>query len=613
MWLYHKGDSCSTGVKVVEARSKHYPGGKMRRERAVVFSGNRHTQVEHCIERILEFFGLAWTSWRTQEFVDYPLGEETRSEQLRLFLSIESFGDLVEIMSSSADARSLWREHVHSAFVYGSNDPAMLRHIVSKVTKGRANLAEEPNLACEFSVSDRWNEFCGPMSGLTVSAKQAAPVLTGIDTSLRMTRLISNAEGSVFMKMEHEGVPFFLSTANSLVDLDSSITTHQFDLREHFLSAVPIIMYVRWAFPESSCKQLECSACLIIDDPPLKVSYGFLNLRKLSDVALRHNFSASIAFIPWNWSRSTRKVIDLFKQYPKRLSLSVHGCDHTTSEFGTRDKSTLVRKVKKAISRMQSHEEKNGLPYDRIMVFPQGVFSENALQVLKEQNFVAAVNTSVRSTDPEPRKITLASCWDVALMDYGDFPLLTRRYPSEGIENFAFDILLGKPCLVVIHHDFCRDNYAHLTKFIDQLNGLPCTLSWRSLGEVVRRSFRQRTLPSGTIAVEMYGGELRLSNTFSATQNFSIRRRERDSNAVKEVVSDSGIVDWSHADGYITFSLELNPKESALIRITYRETVSPAPEDETALYRLKTAARRHLCEARDNYLQPALNVLGVLR
>lgn len=103
------------------------------------------------------------------------------------------------------------------------------------------------------------------------------------------------------------------------------------------------------------------------------------------------------------------------------------------------------------------------------------------------------------------------------------------------------------------------------------------------------------------------------SNTFSATQNFSIRRRERDSNAVKEVVSDSGIVDWSHADGYITFSLELNPKESALIRITYRETVSPAPEDETALYRLKTAARRHLCEARDNYLQPALNVLGVLR
>jgi hypothetical protein len=261
---------------------------------------------------------------------------------------------------------------------------------------------------------------------------------------------------------------------------------------------------------------------------------------------------------------------------------------------------------------MQSHKEKTGLAYDRVMVFPQGIFSESALEVLQEQNFIAACNTGVHSSDRQPREITVASCWDIAVMDYDGVQLFTRRYPSEAIENFAFDILLGKSCLVVIHHDFCRDDYSHLTRFIDQLNALNCQLSWHSLGEVLRRSSRQRSLSPGEVEVEMYGSELRLRNLAPQRQKFIIKRRERDSAAVKEV-SASGILLWKHVDGYIHFSLELNPDETALIRITYRETASPAPEGEPMLYKLKTAARRHLCEARDNYLQPALHAVGILK
>ena len=48
-------------------------------------------------------------------------------------------------------------------------------------------------------------------------------------------------------------------------------------------------------------------------------------------------------------------------------------------------------------------------------------------------------------------------------MRYSSFPIFTRRYPWEGIENFAFDILLGKPALIVIHHDYCSDGYDRLT------------------------------------------------------------------------------------------------------------------------------------------------------
>ena len=45
-------------------------------------------------------------------------------------------------------------------------------------------------------------------------------------------------------------------------------------------------------------------------------------------------------------------------------------------------------------------------------------------------------------------------------MRYGDFSIFTRRYAHHGLENFAFDLLLGKACLIVCHHDFFKDGYA---------------------------------------------------------------------------------------------------------------------------------------------------------
>jgi peptidoglycan/xylan/chitin deacetylase (PgdA/CDA1 family) len=148
----------------------------------------------------------------------------------------------------------------------------------------------------------------------------------------------------------------------------------------------------------------------VIDDPILKPGYGFVNYRDLLDLMEQHNFSTSIAFIPWNWRRSASKVARLFYEHPERYSLSMHGCDHTAGEFGTRDLNTLAWKAKQATDRMARHESKTGIRHDRIIVFPQGVFSEPALSVLKHANFVAAVNTDGHWISPRlPKKQSASS------------------------------------------------------------------------------------------------------------------------------------------------------------------------------------------------------------
>ena len=98
-------------------------------------------------------------------------------------------------------------------------------------------------------------------------------------------------------------------------------------------------------------------------------------------------------------------------------------------------------------------------------------------------------------------------------MKYGSFPIFTRRYLTHGVENFAFDGLLGKPCLVVAHHDVFRDHGRKLTEFMTSLNTLHWNLRWRSLGDVIRRSFRTHKLANGANLVRMFANNLTMENS----------------------------------------------------------------------------------------------------
>src|SRR5207237_8376729 len=153
-----------------------------------------------------------------------------------------------------------------------------------------------------------------------------------------------------------------------------------------------------------------------------------------------------------------------------------------------------------------------GISNDRVLLFAQGIFSEAAMSALKHSGLIAAVNSDVISSDSQPRAVTISELWDIAVMGYSDFPIFTRRYPWEGIANFAFDALLGKPAIVLIHHDYCSDHCARLIDFIKGLNALKCPLTWSSLGEVVRRSCRQTEVSPDVVELVMYVTVMRNKN-----------------------------------------------------------------------------------------------------
>jgi hypothetical protein len=272
----------------------------------------------------------------------------------------------------------------------------------------------------------------------------------------------------------------------------------------------------------------EILACLIIDDPILKPRYGCLEYTDLLQEMKVHNFFTEIAFIPWNYKRSESKTIKLFLENPDYFGICVHGCDHTGKEFGGNDYEWLCEISFKALWRMEEHKKLTGLSYDPVMVFPQGHFSSVAMKALKNSNYSAAFNSSLKATDGED--LPEIEYRKPATTAYHNFPLFLRRYSSDK-SGILQDINSGRPVIIVEHHGAFRNGYGAIAEAIDWINSLG-SISWRSLGSIAKHygvhritatrpnhvQSRTRLLFSGKAALRRYLSEIR-DNYFEPSES----------------------------------------------------------------------------------------------
>jgi hypothetical protein len=247
---------------------------------------------------------------------------------------------------------------------------------------------------------------------------------------------------------------------------------------------------------------------------------------------------------------------------------------------------------------MEKHRCRTGLDHDPVMVFPQGVFSTPAAAVLKHNGFLAAVNTEVSPID-QTTGTDIGSVWSTAILKYADFPIYTRRYTSHGLHNFAFDLLLGKPCLLVTHHGDFRNGASEVVGFVDRLNALPVRLTWRTLADVLRRAYQQQRLADGTFRIRMYGNEIALENPDSTSRHILIEKTEHAPENVDRIEADGAGIRFLADQGVLRFNLRLNAGEIARIRVFYKDSYGDPNPARPLSRQLKLAARRYLSEFRD--------------
>lgn len=531
--------------------------------------------------------------------------ESTSSEPIVVAVAARTLREIFSQYPDPAKWCAALLGQVNALYVFGltadSMDTAALRALSSSPTRAvQSPPASKPCYTFGTQDSGVWRWF----SKLSFKSSGCDNSCNTVFDSMPEHGIgILSRDGSpVFMELGGmDGKHVFLTTLVPRLDLDSTVGSE--DSLTKFLPALlPPLIFLRAVLGNRVWQPTIPQAALIIDDPFLRNRYGFFNYQRLLSSVEGLKCSTNIAFIPWNYRRSRASTIDLFRRHTQALALCVHGCDHTRSEFGGSDESGLRWKTARALIRMSDHEGKTGIPWQRIMVFPQGVFSTVAMKVLKEFGFLAAVNTSVHAVDAK-MPIKVRDILNVATSGYSGLPLFSRNYPRQPVD-FALNLFLGKPAFIVEHHDYFRHGYASLQEFLRMLQSMEPQLEWGSLHQCCTRAHLIRKRKDEVREVRYFTNKFTLTNSSDTTKTYELIN-EGASPTAKRVAFIDGepLKSATQGDDRGAVCLELRPGESAVVSLE-ESCLDPRNYNRRAssLEATRFFVRRFLSDVRDDYV-----------
>jgi len=432
--------------------------------------------------------------------------------------------------------------------------------------------------------------------------------LNGGDQAVRPLISIGGLPFMALVRLE--GAEVFFIASEDVADLAAEVGDAP--LAEYFSKFLPHAMALRFIAGEECWRPGKIHASIIIDDPLLRKRYGFLDFDYLLRLSSQHNFHAAIAFIPHNFQRNSSRITRMFRDNAARLSICFHGNDHTNGELASTDMALLNTMLDIAEQRMHSHHERTGLPCDRVMVFPQGRFSIEAMKVLKAHNFYAAVNT-VPHPIQKPVRLTVRELAQPAVLRYGGFPLFLRRpIRHSQSHDIAFNVFFGKPILIVEHHDVFQRPEA-LVEVAGRINTVAPEVHWSSLATAVSNSILRRVGPDGEHHVRAYSGTVEMSNPSCLIRPLSIEWDAYASSAVEQVLMNgTPCCGFQADDAGIRLSSEMSPGSSRTFHLFHRNK-RVAVTSLGLRWNARAFVRRRLSEARDNYLSKNQHLLSAAK
>ena len=485
--------------------------------------------------------------------------------------------------------------------VHGVRAGAFDSEIVAALSHDGLKSVEAIDDRSDYSVTADSAQICGAFSGLSFGPANPANDHVFYATGDPSVRELISIGRRPFMAAAHlETTEVLFIASEDVADLDAEVgdASHA----EFFSRLVPYAMALRYIAGGECWRPAKAQASIIIDDPLLPKRYGFLNFESLLHLAKEHNFHATIGFIPHNFRRNSARITRMFRKNAAHLSICYHGNDHVDSEFASRDVALLNTLLRVAEERMDLHHQTSGLPCDRVMIFPQGSFSIEAMRALKSHNFYAAVNTIPHPAD-QPVRLTLGELAQPAILRFEGFPLFIRKpIRHTGDLDIAFNAFFGRPVLIVEHHDIFQHPDS-LIEIAGRINSISPAITWASLANVVGNSALTRRTADGTYHVRAYSSAIEISNPSSSLRSYSIEWERGCHNVpIERVVRDGATFEgFATEGGSLRVSVEIAPGATHTFSVVHRNDHASVSSLGWR-WTLEAFLRRRLSELRDNYL-----------
>jgi hypothetical protein len=328
-----------------------------------------------------------------------------------------------------------------------------------------------------------------PFSGMSLAEarRQTVPAFRGASRSV--VPLVSAEHGDVFLKIER-GKGIYITTVPLPDAPENRLLKNEIEPTK-FIALLPIIFFLRTALRERGWRTPSLGATFIVDDPNLRrARYGFLDLRRLVDESIQHDFHTSLAMIPLDYRKTRRSVADLVARHPDRLSLVIHGVDHLRREFEAPVTNGVAETVlAQGLARMEAHERHTGLRHARALTFPHGRCNETWMTAMRNVGFDAAIVSRSFPFRAEAEIDDPLYELYPAQMTFLGFPVINRFQAEAPKERLLFQALLGKPLIIYTHHAFYKDGLERAREIVDFVNRhvLP---RWESADAIVRSNYQ---------------------------------------------------------------------------------------------------------------------------
>jgi hypothetical protein len=569
----------------------------------ILASGQTPTRDEQRLSRFATWMGIQVETLAFDDDVTpiQHLGTDDGASEYFLAISAARLGSL-----GGGDRlvrlQSFIEQRCAGLLVFDCNDSSRHDTLLSWLTDGavRGVNRSEPR-DNTFQVSPSGVEFSRQLAGLSFSTGRIVSVPT-------MDLAVNHAVDVIMLANDHPTLvrgmrascQIFLLASMELPDIDKPLSRDT-GVEVYYDQVIPLLVFLRNCFGTSCWHGPESTARIVIDDPLLVNRYGFLDFIALLSSMRRGGYGTSIAFIPWNYRRTSRRTVSTLFGSDANLSICVHGCDHTNKEFDTSDQAALQHLAGLALRRMERHEKRAGVPFERVMVFPQGRFSSGALLALRATNYLAAVNSTCFPTDDGSQPLKMAELLRPAVTRFHGFPVFPRRYPRHTIDS-AFDMFLGRPALLVEHHGYFRDGCGALEEFVKVLHTFEPTLSWPTLSSQLMRSCMMRCVSDSASEVQFFTRRFRLENNGTRRRQFLLAKHEPDRSAVRAVLVDGVKVAFSFKGDLVQLELEADPGQPRNIEILDHPTPPSPGASFGVTHSAGVLVRRRLSEFRDNAL-----------
>jgi hypothetical protein len=180
------------------------------------------------------------------------------------------------------------------------------------------------------------------------------------------------------------------------------------------------------------------------------------------------------------------------------------------------------------------------------------------------------------------------------------------------VVDFAFDLFLGKPALIVEHHNYFERGYEPLREFIAQLNSLSCELYWADLEEIINNMYLQRFGLQDTIERKIFSNRHTLYNHENKPREYIVLKHEDREMPIKNVLVGGEQHPFIVEDQWLRTRVEIQPNSRVEFIVNYNNLYHSSSPAKSMKYRAKVYLRRHLSEARDNHLCRYHGVLSLL-